>query len=310
MGEKDITQKTLLAYNDVFADILNALLFDGEQVVTVDELRDAQTFSQYKVSDGDIHGQERDVAKYWKKGILCLSLFGLENQTERDRIMPLRVMGYDGASYRGQLKNKKLYPVITLVLYFGTEYKWNKPKSLKDSLEIDKRLLPFFHDYGMNVFDIAWLTDKQINSFKSDFKLVPEFLRAVRVGEAEQWQSQKIKYVEEICDLLKAVSNDDIFDSMKDFIIESQKKTGGFQMSEFVSNMINRGRSEGISIGRSEGISIGRSEGISIGRSEGISSMSTVLAKLYSEGRAADVQRAVTDRAYLMQLLSEHNENL
>jgi len=28
MGEKDITEKTLEAYNDVFADIINVLLFN------------------------------------------------------------------------------------------------------------------------------------------------------------------------------------------------------------------------------------------------------------------------------------------
>ena len=33
--EKDITQKTLERYNDVFADIINVLLFDGMCVVTV-----------------------------------------------------------------------------------------------------------------------------------------------------------------------------------------------------------------------------------------------------------------------------------
>ena len=32
--EKDITQKTLEKYNDVFADIINVLLFNGERVVT------------------------------------------------------------------------------------------------------------------------------------------------------------------------------------------------------------------------------------------------------------------------------------
>ena len=31
--EKDITQKTLEMYNDVFADIINVLLFNGEKVV-------------------------------------------------------------------------------------------------------------------------------------------------------------------------------------------------------------------------------------------------------------------------------------
>ena len=33
MAEKDIAEKTLEAYNDVFADIINVLLFNGEQQV-------------------------------------------------------------------------------------------------------------------------------------------------------------------------------------------------------------------------------------------------------------------------------------
>ena len=34
LGEKDMTQKTLEAFNDVFADIVNGLLFQGEQVIS------------------------------------------------------------------------------------------------------------------------------------------------------------------------------------------------------------------------------------------------------------------------------------
>ena len=33
MGEKDITGKTLKAYNEVFADIVNVLLFGGKQIM-------------------------------------------------------------------------------------------------------------------------------------------------------------------------------------------------------------------------------------------------------------------------------------
>ncbi len=47
MGEKDIIQKTLESYNDVFADIVNVLLFNGKRVITEDSLTDAQPFSMY-----------------------------------------------------------------------------------------------------------------------------------------------------------------------------------------------------------------------------------------------------------------------
>ncbi len=40
MGEKDITEKTLEDYADVFADIVNVLLFDGEQRVLPEDLVD------------------------------------------------------------------------------------------------------------------------------------------------------------------------------------------------------------------------------------------------------------------------------
>ena len=38
MAEKDVTEKLLADYNDVFADIVNVLLFDGEQIVAADDL--------------------------------------------------------------------------------------------------------------------------------------------------------------------------------------------------------------------------------------------------------------------------------
>ena len=66
MGEKDITEKILEAYNDVFADIVNGFLFQGKQVVQEAALSDAQPFSMYK-EEGQLREQERDVAKYWQQ---------------------------------------------------------------------------------------------------------------------------------------------------------------------------------------------------------------------------------------------------
>ncbi len=63
MAEKDIAEKTLEAYNDVFADIINVLLFGGRLLVKEDELAEESIYSSYK-SDGKLHAQERDVVKY------------------------------------------------------------------------------------------------------------------------------------------------------------------------------------------------------------------------------------------------------
>ena len=69
MAEKDIAEKTLEAYDDVFADIINVLLFQGRQFVKEDELEEESLASSYK-ADGRLHAQERDVAKYWRKGLV------------------------------------------------------------------------------------------------------------------------------------------------------------------------------------------------------------------------------------------------
>ena len=45
MAEKDITEKNLEALNDVFADIVNVLLFKGEQVINEKSNKSSRTFN-------------------------------------------------------------------------------------------------------------------------------------------------------------------------------------------------------------------------------------------------------------------------
>ena len=84
VAEKDIAEKTLEGYNDVFADIANVLLFNGRRLIKQDDLEDRTPNSSYKV-DGKIHGQERDVAKAWRNGTIRLACIGTENQTRVDK---------------------------------------------------------------------------------------------------------------------------------------------------------------------------------------------------------------------------------
>ena len=105
-----------------------------------------------------------------------MALFGIDNQTDIEKNMPLRVIGYDGAAYRQQLLQKrKPVPVITLVLHFGTKERWNEPCSIKELLDIPENLGKYVNDYSMHVFDIAWLTEEQLVIFESDFGIVANF---------------------------------------------------------------------------------------------------------------------------------------
>ena len=118
MHEKDIAEKALENYNEVFADIVNALVFDGNKIVKGTELEQVLPRGAYINSEGEIHEQERDVVKAWKNGTIRIALLALENQTDVDYDMPLRVISQDGASYGTQVSSKAQkgrYPVITLV---------------------------------------------------------------------------------------------------------------------------------------------------------------------------------------------------
>jgi uncharacterized protein YcsI (UPF0317 family) len=105
MAEKDITEKKLEDFTDVFADIVNVLLFHGEERIDRHHLRTALPRSIYKI-EGHISEQERDTAKYWRDDDICFALVGLENQSSIEKEMPLRVISYDGADYRAQIRRR------------------------------------------------------------------------------------------------------------------------------------------------------------------------------------------------------------
>lgn len=78
------------------------------------------------------------MAKYWIRDGKILAMFGLENQTNMDRDMPMRIFSYDGSSYKSQLmkaandgQDDARYPIITLVLYFGEKHWGEQGVSLK-----------------------------------------------------------------------------------------------------------------------------------------------------------------------------------
>lgn len=245
MAEKDITEKNLEALNDVFADIVNVLLFKGEQVINEKDLEADTTKSMFK-ADGKIHEQERDVSKFWKNGEIRISILGIENQTAQDSDMPLRVISYDGASYKQQLldnKNqKKRYPVATLVLYFGTEEKWSKEKHLYDCFEVPEKLKPFVNDYKINVFNIAFLSPKTIAMFKSDFKIIAEYFRAKRLNQKYKGSKEKLKHANETLKMFSALTGDDSFEKVYN---EGNFKKGGITMCDVVERIRNDGRTEG-----------------------------------------------------------------
>ena len=267
MGQKDITEKVLEEHNDVFADIINGLLFDGNQEVKPEALENTTVHAQYKAEDDQIHELERDITKYWKEEEVELAICGIENQSTIEKNMPFRVIGYDGMAYRGQLqeKRKKVLPVVTVVLYFGTERHWNSKKNIKSLMEIPVHLDKFVNDYQMHVFEVAWLTEEQISHFHSDFRIVANFFANKRKNKDYiPDDPTEIKYVDEVLKLMQVMTGDKRYKE-----IFSKKKEGVRSMCDVAERLEKMGWEKGIQQGMEQGIERGMEQGMKQGIQQG-----------------------------------------
>ena len=214
MAEKDISEKMLEAWPDVFADIVNVLLFNGSSVVDPADLEEMSGWSGYKAEAG-LHDEERDVAKWWRKSGIRIACGGFENQTLPDPLMVFRIYGYDGASYRIQCtkenRSNPKYAVVTMVLYFGAKDKWEDkaPTTLYETVDVPDELRPFVPNVKINVFNIAWLTDEQVGMFKSDFRIVADYFVKKRKNEEYSGTLEEIEHVHELLSLLTVMEKDD-----------------------------------------------------------------------------------------------------
>lgn len=244
MQQKDLSEKVLEDNNDIFADIVNVLLFDGEDTVEESLLVNTTVHSQYKDDSGKLHEQERDVAKYWRKGDTDIVLYGIENQTKVETRMPVRIFGYEGASYRGQHDKKTIVPVITMVLYYGTDRRWTAPANIKSLIKVPDGLDKYVNDVKANVFEIAWLTDEQISKFKSDFKIVANFFVNKRKNKDYIPDDKTtIKHVDEILKFLSVMIGDNRYEKLL------ADKEGVSNMCDVAQRLEDRGMKKGIEKG-------------------------------------------------------------
>ena len=177
----DIIIKNYWSSNEEFADLFNAVLFGGKQVIKSYELNDVDT----DVSNVEKNGTYtesikaiRDNIKIRKKSTISgieFVLLGIEGQEHIHYAMPLRIIGYDYGSYRkqysdikkeikkkkglttdeflsGMKKEDRLIPVVTIVVYYG-EKEWDGALSLKQMMTIPKEMENIVNDYKMKLVE-------------------------------------------------------------------------------------------------------------------------------------------------------------
>lgn len=153
-----------------FADLFNTCVFDGKEVVKAEQLENmnAELSVVYKDQNDAISPvkRTRDLVKRDNFGTSYVIL-GIENQSQVDYSMPLRVWEYDVYTYRKELnqmlqqsdsrhiqKGQKLNMVVTVVLYYGQQ-PWDGPRSMRDMLNIPEGLEAFAPSGSMKFVDVS-----------------------------------------------------------------------------------------------------------------------------------------------------------
>lgn len=280
MGQ-DIAEKRLEDYNDVFADIYNVIIFQGEKVLHPDSLESVPTEAFTRNTDGSLRQGVRDICKADKKNGTFRLICGLENQSGIDNTMPERTMGYDFAAYEEQIRTimeenrlhgksaytkrihdgQYLAPVITVVLYFGTE-EWKGPLTLHEMLEfppeLEKFIKPYVNDYSLNLVQVSKLPEEVQKRLTSDFRIIAEYISA---GADKNKMRNFMKNLEfshvvhpkEVLEMLSAISGEKGYREISEKF-SGQEEKEKFVMIDIWNEIAEEGREEGRKAGREEGI--------------------------------------------------------
>jgi len=244
MGQKDLTQKQMEAYADVFADLINALLYGGQPVVLAQELKPAPTESVYDTGAKKLKNQFADISYYIVRDGRIQMQYIMENQTIPERRHVLRKAGYIGAAYRKQYDAQEMYPVVQIVLYWGKR-SWKTAGGLKALLSHNpfaKLTERYIDEISLHVYEMNHLSKEIREHLKSDMRIVADYLAE---GSAYQPTDQKIVHLEAFLQMMYALTGDARYEEMiTEF--EGKEKIG---MCELLDRYENRGIQKGIQKG-------------------------------------------------------------
>lgn len=215
MGRKDLWQSDYFDDKRRFADMINGAFFKGEQIIKAEELEEVDPKLVHHEKSGEAVSVIRDKVYKWRGQQICICV--LENQTYVDYRMVFRVMleeavsyikeqkrlykkreeaGYkfNGNEYLSQMRKEEKYtPVITLILYLGTEDMWDGARSLYEMLEINEVWKPFVTDHKLNLFDYHEYRD--FSFFNTENRIIFELLACAKDEGKMEETIKKNQYI-------------------------------------------------------------------------------------------------------------------
>lgn len=206
----DVILKNFWRQNERFADLFNAVIFRGKQIIKPEDLTERDTdmsgIIQFKDYQKTLE-RTRDVVKKMAYGVE-FAVLGIESQQKIHYAMPLRTMLYDSLGYlkeyqeitrirkaeRGKMtedeflskmrKEDRLHPIISIVLYYS-EKSWDGPTCLKDMIvEMPEEMERIFSDYKMNLVQIR--ESEQYTFHNEEVRAVFEISREIFNGNFDK----------------------------------------------------------------------------------------------------------------------------
>lgn len=275
----DTILKNFWRDNRHFADLFNAALFNGEQVLNPDDLSEVDTdVSSILKFNGHAETVQKvlDVVKKTAYGIDFV-IWGLENQLKIHYAMPLRHMIGDGFSYLKEYqeiaaKNRKdknfassdeflsnmkktdrLHPMISLCVYYG-ENPWDGPLCLMDMLEVPEKIKPLVADYKMNLLELR--TSGSLQFHNQDVNTVFDISRSIYERDYNKINTvYKDRLIaSELGVVIGAITQSQ---ELIDHALELEQKGGQVNMCSALEELKREGKQEGLQEGKKEGLQEG-----------------------------------------------------
>lgn len=260
---------------DVFADIGNVNLFNGEELLHADRLEPQPTELTYKDNYGTARRHHLDTCMKatGQEEEADIAIFCIENQSEVSNIMPVRDMGYLYSAYNEQIrqirqenerngryystagidKEQKLTPVISIILYYGSE-KWDGPEKLSDMLSIPEKwkekLSPWIAEHPIHVINLTEQDESVRAKYKSDFRHVADYFACLgdadKIRKFAHEKNRVVRHPEEYLDMLAAFSGKKQFGDIKRNVLYNiENWEEGVKMDDFFDILENMAREEG-----------------------------------------------------------------
>ena len=280
MGKKDTALYRYFQDEDRVADLLDVYVFGGKRVIQGVDIyeKDARVTGIF-----DKLRKRLSIEKY-RDLIRRVALntnfviVGLEDQDKIHYAMPVRVMFEDAANYDEQMrkiqkghrrkrdlrgaewlggfaKSDRLEPVITIVLYYGSE-PWDGAKELYQLINgenLPKEIMKLVNNYKLHILEVR--NYSETGQFQTDLKEVFRFIQCANNKEAMKalTDSDPERYgalEEDAFDVITALTNSDALENVKENCMKEKRKVN---MCKAISDLIADGRLEGQLEGKLEG---------------------------------------------------------